>query len=365
MPDFGRFFLPGPTEVRPQVLAAMTNPVIGHRGAEMSRIFAEIDPVLRAIFRTTRPVYVSSSSATGLMEGAVRNGVRRRALALVNGSFSQRFRDLVPECGREVETYEAAPGRCHDASEVFERLRGGGFDAVTVVHSETSTGVLNPLAEIADAVRQAERKSGEEILLLVDGVTSVGGGAVEAEAWGLDFLLTGSQKAMALPPGLAFGTASERMLRRAETIPGRGQYFDLLEFDRFWQKHQTPTTPAVSLVYALAEQCRAVAAEGVDARAERHWDMARRCWQWVEADGARWGMSLFAPEGCRSSTVTCIRVDGPVPAPEIVSRLKARGWVIGGGYGPLKETTIRIGHMGDHTVDGVNALLAEMEGVPG
>jgi aspartate aminotransferase-like enzyme len=142
---FGRFFLPGPTEVRPEVLAAMARPVIGHRGSEMVRLFAEVDPVLRDVFRTTRPVYVSSSSATGLMEAAVRNGVRRRALALVNGAFSRRFRDLVSACGREVETYEAPPGECHDPDEVLRRLRAGGCDAVTVVHSETSTGVLDPL----------------------------------------------------------------------------------------------------------------------------------------------------------------------------------------------------------------------------
>jgi aspartate aminotransferase-like enzyme len=365
MTEFGRFFLPGPTEVRPEVLQAMARPVIGHRGSEMSRILAECDPVLRDLFRTSRPVYVSSSSATGLMEASVRNGVRAKALSLVNGAFSKRFRDLVRDCGREVETYEVAPGQCPDPEQVFERLRAGGFDAVTVVHSETATGVLAPLFEIAEAVRRAERETGEEILVLADGVTSVGGAIVESEAWGLDFVLTGSQKAMALPPGLAFGTASARMMARAATLTGRGHYFDLLEFDEFWKKHQTPTTPAVSLIYALAEQCRHIAAEGVDARAERHWTMAKRCWEWVTEKGPKWGMSLFAPEGCRSPTVTCIGVDGAVPAPEIVSRLKAKGWTIGGGYGPLKERTIRIGHMGDHTVDELEALLATLEEVLG
>jgi aspartate aminotransferase-like enzyme len=201
------------------------------------------------------------------MEGAVRNGVRRRALSLVNGAFSERFRDLVRDCGREVETYEAAMGHAHTPDEVFQRLRAGGFDAVTVVHSETSTGVLDPLVEIADAVRRAETEAGEEILLLVDGVTSVGGMLVEAETWGLDFLLTGSQKAMALPPGLAFAAASERMMDRARTLTGRGQYFDLIEFDSYWRKHQTPNTPAVSLLYALAAQAERIATEGVEARA--------------------------------------------------------------------------------------------------
>jgi aspartate aminotransferase-like enzyme len=365
MTDFGRFFLPGPTEVRPEVLQAMARPVIGHRGPEMTALLGEVDPGLRAVFRTSRPVYVASSSATGLMEGSVRNGVRRRALSLVNGAFSARYRDLVTDCGREVETYEVPLGRAHDPEEVGRRLRAGGFDAVTVVHSETSTGVLNPLPEIAAAVQGAERATGEEVLLLVDGVTSVGGAEVESEAWALDFVLTGSQKALALPPGLAFGSASERMLRRAETLPGRGQYFDLVEHHQQWTRHQTPNTPAVSLIYALQEQLRRIAAEGVEARVARHRAMAERCREWTEAEGARWGLSLLAPEGRRSPTVTAVALPEGVRGSEVTKALAARGWTIAPGYGRLRDTTLRIGHMGDHTLDGLNALLAELEEVLG
>ena len=356
----GRFFLPGPTEVHPDVLAAMTRPMIGHRGSEMSSLLAECDPVLRAVFRTERPVYVASSSATGLMEGAVRNGIARRALALTNGAFSERFRDLVADCGREVETYEVEWGQAHDPAEVHRRLRAGGFDAITMAHSETSTGVLNPVRDIAEAVRAAESETGGEILLLVDGVTSVGGSLVEMDAWGIDFLLTGSQKALALPPGLAFGAASARMMARAATLSGRGQYFDLLEYEKYWRKHQTPTTPALSLIYALQEQARRIGAEGMEARAARHDAMRERCLAWAEERG---GLSPFAPEGRHSPTVTTLAVDGAVGAPEIVSRLQKAGWTIGGGYGKLKDTTIRVGHMGDHTVDELDALLAAIEEV--
>lgn len=360
---FGRFFLPGPTEVRPEVLEAMVRPVIGHRGAEMSSLLAGIDPALRGIFRTARPVYVSTSSATGLMEAGVRNGVASRALALVNGAFSARFRDLVSDCGREVDTYEVPWGEAHVPGEVERRLRAGGFDAVTVVHSETSTGVLNPLAEIAEAVHSAERATGEEILILVDGVTSVGGALVESEAWGLDWTLTGSHKALALPPGLAFGTASERMLERAATIPARGQYFDLLEFERHWRSHQTPNTPALSLIYALAEQMRHIMAETIDARAARHLSMAERCHEWVMGTGARSGLSLFAPAGFRSPTVTAIAMPDSTPGDRVAELMRERGYTIGAGYGKLKRETIRIGHMGDHTVEELNALLADLEEV--
>jgi aspartate aminotransferase-like enzyme len=364
--SFGRFFLPGPTEVHPEILATQARAMIGHRGAGMSELLASVDAPLRRVFGTSRPVYVSSSSATGLMEAAVRNGVRRRALALVNGAFSERFRDLVSDCGREVETYEVGWGDAHDPEEVERRLRAGRFDAVTVVHSETSTGVLNPLPEIAAAVRAAENATGEETLLLVDGVTSVGGAVVAPETWGLDFLLTGSQKALALPPGLAFATASARMLARAATLTGRGQYFDLLEFDRYWQKHQTPNTPALTLVYALAEQMRRIDREGIEARSARHAAMRAQCCAWVEREGATHGLGLLAAADRRSPTVTTITVPAePGRAAAIVAGLGARGWTIGAGYGRLRDTTVRIGHMGDHTGDGLSALLTEMEEVLG
>jgi aspartate aminotransferase-like enzyme len=359
----GTFFLPGPTEVHPAVLAAQDRAVFGHRGSDMTALIAGIDPRLREVFRTARPVYVSSSSATGFMEAGIRNGVRRRALGLVNGAFSERFRDLVADCGREVDTYAVGWGAAHRPDEVERRLRGGGFDAVTVVHSETSTGVLNPVGEIAQAVRAAERATGEEILLLVDGVSSVGGAPVETDAWGLDWILTGSQKALALPPGLAFGSASERMLARAATLSGRGQYFDLLEFDRHWQRHQTPNTPALTLFLALLAQLERIGAEGFEARLRRHAAMAARCWEWTETAGRGFGLSLFVPAGVRSPTVTAIRTTAELPGTEVAARLKRRGFTIGSGYGQLKDATFRIGHMGDHTLDGLNRLLRELEEV--
>ncbi len=357
MTEFGRFFLPGPTEVRSEVLAAMVQPMIGHRGESIVPLLRDPQPVLQALFGTARPVYVSSSSATGMMEAAVRNGVRRRALGLVNGAFSERFRDLVADCGRQVETYEVPWGAAHDPGELERRLMAGGIDSVTVVHSETSTGVLNPLPELAEAVRRAETALGEEILLLVDGVTSVGAARIEAESWGVDLFLTGSQKAMALPPGLAFATASERLLDRASALPGRGQYLDLLEFERYHGKHQTPNTPALPLLYALHEQARRIGEEGVAARAARHDAMRDRTVAWVRERADR-GLSLLAAEGFRSPTVTAVVLPPGVPGQAVVGALKRAGFTIGSGYGKLKEHTIRIGHMGDHTVQELETLLA-------
>jgi aspartate aminotransferase-like enzyme len=342
----------------------MAHPMIGHRGAQMVSLLREVQPGLQSIFGTTRPVYLVSASATLLMEAAVRNGVRARALCLVNGAFSGRFRDLVPDCGRLAESYEVAWGEAHEPAEVERLLLKGGFDSVTMVHSETSTGVLNPLPQIAEAVRSAERQTGEEILLLVDGVTSVGGMLVEAEGWQLDFLLTGSQKALALPPGLALGTASTRLLQRAATLPARGQYLDLLEYQRFIERHQTPTTPSLSLIFGLAEQLRSIETEGgIDRRASRHWAMAERCWGWTDDAAGPYGFSLLAPEGRRSPTVTTIRVPQGLTGPPIVAALRERGYTIGAGYGLLKDDTIRIGHMGDHSLDALDGLLHELHSI--
>ncbi len=363
MTAFGRFFLPGPTEIRPEVLQALARPVTGHRGAELEAILSRADPLLRQIFGTSRPVYVATASATAFMEAAVRCGVRSRALSLVNGAFSERFAALVADCGKSGESYSVAWGAAHDPAEVGELLQRGDFDAVTVVHSETSTGVLNPIGAIAAAVRAAEAETGKEILLLVDGVTSVGGMSVEMDDWGLDLLLTGSQKALALPPGLAFASASARLLDRAATLEGRGQYLDLLEYERYWQRHQTPTTPAVNLIYALDEQLEHISQEGMSARAARHWAMAERCWDWTGRQGSRWNLRVLAREGSRSPTVTTIATPDRIAPASLVQALLERGFVIGSGYGQLRNSTFRIGHMGDHTVAQLDALLAALENI--
>lgn len=356
---FGRFFLPGPTEVRPEVLAAQARAMIGHRGSAIQELIAELEPGLQRIFGTCRPVYVSSSSATGLMEAAIRCCSRERVLSLVNGAFSARFREIASSHGRTVETLEVPWGRGHTADLLDTTLGRSSYDAVTVVHSETSTGVLNPVAELAEAVHRRD-----DVLLLVDSVTGVGGMSVEADGWQLDFVLTGSQKALALPPGLAFGVAQEAAVRRAETIPNRGTYFDILAFEAGLAKRQTPNTPAISLLYALRTQLARIEAETPAMRYRRHADMAARVWQWVEEmDDRGVGLSMLAPEGYRSPTVSCICLPDGRTGPEVTARLKDRGFTIAPGYGQLKDTTIRIGHMGDHTVAELDELLHHLEGV--
>ncbi|MEJ2482130.1 MAG: alanine--glyoxylate aminotransferase family protein [Gemmatimonadota bacterium] len=354
--EFGRFFLPGPTEVHPDVLAAMQRPVIGHRGPQMRELLEGLEPGLQELFGTGRPVYVSTSSATGLMETAVTNLSSTRILALVCGAFGDRFRAIAERCGRAVDVLRVDPGQPNTARRMEQALADdpGRWDLVTVVHSETSTGVLNPIAEIAEAVRRYEG-----VLLAVDGVTSVGGVPIRFDDWEIDFLLTGSQKAIALPPGLAFGVASDRALERAARIPARSYYFDLLAFDRRAREYQTTNTPAVSLIYALERQIERMAAEGLGSRFDRHAAMAARTEAWVDELQKTMGpgYGILAAPGFRSPTVTAVTLPASISGTRIVSAVRERGFTIAPGYGELKNRCIRIGHMGDHSLDELVLLL--------
>ena len=351
-PPFGTFFLPGPTEVRAEVLAAMTGPMIPHRGAAFEALFARLQEGLRLVFRTSRPVYVSTSSATGLMEASVRCARPGPVLCLVNGAFSSRFAQIAQACGRSTTVLTVAPGSVHDLADIERALTGGSFAAVTVVHSETSTGALTDIARLSEIVHR------HGAVMLVDSVTGVAGARVETDDWQLDFVLTGSQKALALPPGLAFAVASEGYLNAARAVPDRGLYFDVVEFDEFAAKNQTPSTPALSLMYAADVQLEAIASEGIDARWARHAQMRDVVSQWIlDRQAAGMAVDVLAPAGARSPTVSAITLPNGVAGNDVVKSVAASGFVIGAGYGPLKERTIRIGHMGDHTPAGLSRCL--------
>ena len=360
-PAVGQFFLPGPTEVHPDVLAAMTRPMIPHRGKAMKELLTGMAEPLRRMFRTRHTVMIGSCSATGFMEAAVRCGVRHRVLSLVGGAFGERFAAIGAACGREVIRLNVPPGETVEPDMLRDALKRSEVDAVTLVHSETATGALAPLEQLAAVTHEFD-----DVMLLVDAVTSAAGSPVETDAWKLDFTLTGSQKALALPPGLALGVASPRLLERAKTVPERGAYFDLVTFAEAFAEAQPTNTPAISLFYALDVQLKRIEAEGgIEARWKRHDEMRKVVECWVQERGLELGFSYLPVEGRRSWTTSCLRVPDGQNGRAIAQALAGRGWTIGSGYGPLKESTIRIGHMGDHTAAGVGALLRTMEEVLG
>ena len=353
----GHFFLPGPTEVHPDVLAAQTRPMIGHRGGAIEALLARLQERLKQVFITEQPVIVSTSSATGLMEASVRNGVAGgKVLSMVNGAFSSRFSEIAMACGHDTEVWSVEWGQVHDPGELEAMLERGRFDAVTMTHSETSTGALQDLEAIASVTRRHEG-----VMLLIDSVTGVAGAEVRTDDWALDFVLTGSQKALALPPGLAFAVASPAMLDRSAQATNKGYYFDLLPLMKSLEAFQTPSTPAISLLYALEVQLERIVAEGIEQRWERHAAMRTATIEWVDAmraDGVE--VAVLAPDGHRSPTVTCVNLPDGRSGPEVVAAMRERGWVIGGGYSRLKESTIRIGHMGDHDPQVLVELLDDL-----
>lgn len=350
--EFGRFFLPGPTEVRREVREAMTGPMMGHRTPEAEALMERIQPGLKHAFRTERPVYLAPSSGTGMMEMAVRNAALRRVLSLVNGAFSERFARIAEACGLEVDRVTVEWGEHHTPEVLADALKAGDYDTVTICHSETSTGVLNPIGELAEVAHA------HGAVVLVDTVSSLAGAPVETDAWALDYVVTGAQKALALPPGLGFAAVRENILDRARSNAGRGLYFDVLAFERNLQKNQTPNTPALSLMYAAAAQMEAILEEGIENRWARHRAMADRTYRWVDEmsdDGLDLG--ILAHPGFRSPTVTGVTLPDGMDATDVCAGLRAHGYVVAPGYGKLKPAMIRIGHMGDHTVAELDALL--------
>jgi aspartate aminotransferase-like enzyme len=347
-----RFFLAGPSYVLQRVREAQLRPVVGHRVAEFRHAFDSVTGALQQVFRTRRPVVLATASATLLMEAAVVSTVAGRVLHLVNGAFAARFEAISRAHGLTADRVEVPMGQGVDPDLLRQALRRGRYDAVTVVHSETSSGVLNPLAELAQVVHEES-----EALLLVDAVSSLGGAPLETDGWGLDVVLTAAQKALALPPGLAFAAVSARAEERLAAVPRRGFYTDLR---RYLDKHReggTITTPAVTLCWAAAAQLGGVLAEGIAERWARHAALQRRMLEWAAARG----LTLPAAAAHRSPTVTTVAAPAGRAAGEIVAALEARGFTVSSGYGDWKATTFRVGHMGEVQESDLEGLLAALD----
>jgi len=343
-----KLFIPGPVEVRPEILAAQTAPMIGHRSPEYAELQARIAPKLRLLFGTEGRVFIVTASGSGLQEAAVRNCVARRCLCLVNGAFGARWHQVALANGKQADVLEGPWGVAIRPEQMDKWLQAGDYDAITVVFNETSTGLLNPVPEIATVVHQYP-----DVLLLVDAVSAAGGVEVRADKWGIDMCLTSSQKALALPPGLALCSVSDRAMARAESIPYRGWYFDFLEYEKYASNNHTPATPAISLMRALDAQLDAIATEGWEVRFARHQRLMGQVHTWVETNG----FGFFAEAGYRSPTVTAVRNTRGVDVGPLNAYLRGRGMLISDGYGPLKGETFRIAHMGDVTEGEMSDLL--------
>jgi aspartate aminotransferase-like enzyme len=233
------------------------------------------------------------------------------------------------------------------------------YAAITVVHSETSTGALNDVRAISDCAHR------HGAVCLVDSVSGFAGAELRFDEWKLDDVRTGSQKALALPPGLSFAVASPSFVDQANAASARGVYFDLVELDAYARRNQTPSTPALSLFYALEFQLKSIAAEGIEARWARHKAMAVRTQEWLAKIADETGKRVvnIAPLGFQSPTVSTIKLPTDLPAETFTAAVAKRGIVVGSGYGKLKSSTFRVGHMGDHTIETLERCLSACSSV--
>lgn len=350
-----KLFIPGPVDITPETFEAMSAPMIGHRGRDFEELYGSMQPGLQAIAGTERPVFLSTSSAWGVMEASIRNLVRGKVLNLCCGAFSDKWFDVSLRCGKEAEKIQVEWGQPIDPDEVRAKLAEGGFDTVTLVHNETSTGVLNPLSEIAAVVKEFD-----DVLLVVDTVSSFSAVPIATDTLGIDVLLAGVQKAMALPPGLSVFVLSEAALKRAESTPDRGYYFDFLEFAKNGAKDNTPSTPPISLLYGLQHMVESIMSEGLEARYTRHAENNSLVHQWLESNG----FEHFAPEGFRSRTLTTIANNREIDVPAFVGAVRERhNFLINGGYGKIKGRTFRISNMGNETAQSMQELLTSLDEV--
>src|SRR5271155_5580639 len=352
-----KLHIPGPVEVSAKTFQAFCSPMIGHRGQGFKDLYAKMRQQLQQLLSTKQLVYLSTSSAWGVMEGAVRNLVQKRVLNCMCGAFSDKWLDVSKRCGKEAEALQVPWGSPIRAEQVDAKLATGRFDALTFIHNETSTGVMSPLYEIA-----ALKKKYPDVMFIVDAVSSMSAVKMEFDALGIDVLLAGTQKAFALPPGLTVFVCSPAALAKAATAKDRGYYFDFVEFQKNAEQSMTPSTPSIGHIYALSSKLDDFFAEGLENRFARH----RKTNQLTRDWAAKHGFNLFPGPGFESLTLTCVsngaKPGGPtVDVAKLQKLVKEQGFLIDGGYGKIKGTTFRISNMGDETEATMNLLYAALD----
>ena len=289
------------------------------------------------------------------MEASLRNLVDRGVLCCMCGAFSDKWFDVAKRCGKNAEPFQVDWGKHIDHKTIDEKLATGKFDAVTLIHNETSTGVMNPLPEICCILAKYP-----DVVLIVDTVSSFSAMKIEMDPLRIDLLLTGAQKALALPPGFSLFSVSEKAFERAAKIPNRGYYFDFLEFRKQQAEWMTPTTPSIGHIFALQSKLEEIFEEGLDARFARHVRTNGLVHDWVK----RTGFEFFAEEGFRSKTLTCVKNNRGIDILSMSKRLREKHHlVIDPGYGKLRGQTFRLSNMGDETEETVSHLLACLDEV--
>ena len=354
---YKKLFIPGPVNVTEDVLQKMATPMIGHRTKEASILQRSISDKLRKLMYTQNEILLSTSSGSGLMEGAIRSCTQKRAAVFSCGNFGNRWFAMAEDNNVPADKFEVEWGLPNTAESVDQVLATGKYDLITITHNETSSGIMNPVEEIAKVMKKYP-----EVIFCVDAVSSLGGAKIEVDKWGIDICITSSQKCLGLPPGLSLCSISEKALEAARKVKFRGTYFDLLQIYEYIQKkdYQYPSTPSLSHMFALDYQLDKILKEGLDNRFTRHAQMADYVRVWAKEKFA-----LLAQEEFASNTVTCVKNTKEISVGDLNRALGEKGYVISNGYGKLKEKTFRIAHMADATLDEIRELLSLIDEILG
>ncbi len=346
-------FVPGPVDVAPEVLAAQAKPMMPHRSKDFEAIFKRTAEKAQKMFYTQYRVFQGTHSGSGMQEAAIRNFVEDSVLCCVNGAFAERWYEVATSNGKQVDRLDVSWGDVVKPEMLADALGKKHYEAVTIVHNETSTGAENPVQALCQVVQQVS----PDTLVLVDAVSSLGGVKIEMDAWGIDFMLTSSQKCLALPPGLSLAAANDKAMKKAESVTNRGWYFDLVRMEKHRIKDSTPMTPVMPLIYALDVQMDRILAEGLENRFARHAAMSKCIQDWAIAHG----MNPLPPEPYRSKTVSTIENSKGWDISALNKFLVARGMRIANGYGILKDKTYRIATMGEISMTDCDNLIAAFE----
>ena len=304
---------------------------------------------------TTHPVIFSASSGSGLMEGAIRCCTAKRAIVFSVGTFGNRWFEIAQGNGVPADKHEVEWGTGLTPEMIDQYLSSGKYDCATLTHSETSTGVMNHVEELAPVFRKYP-----DVVWCMDAVSSFGGVKIDVDALGIDVMVTSSQKCLGLPPGLSLATMSPKAEKRAESVKNRGFYFDLLQLLQFIREknYQYPSTMSISHMFALDLQMDRIMKEGFEARFARHTQMAERVQGW-----ARKHFALYPVEKYASKTVTCIKNTRGISVADLNKELGKRNLTLSNGYGKLKEQTFRIAHMGDLQMSDIDELLGAIDDI--
>jgi predicted phosphoserine aminotransferase len=347
--DFPKLFTVGPVYVRDEVREEMSRQMFSHRSSDYKELHGGVIPKLQELLFTKNHVMIYPSSATGIWESAAQNCVEKKALSCVQGAFSQRFAEVIEANGKVVERLEKAPGEAVTPEELDSVLSATDVDSVSMVYNETSTGIMNPLEELMKVCKD------HDVFTIVDVVSAVAGAPLYVDKWDIDICLFSVQKCLAVPPGVACASISERALERSEKAIGKGYYFDMKVLEQYHLKNQTPATPPIPQIFALSKSLDFILEEGI----ENVWTRHKEISDYVKKRCKGMGFSVFGNEKYASQTLSCIE-SGEITK-ELLKKMKEKGYIIGSGYGKVKETTFRVGNMGNVHMGDAEEMLDVME----